>query len=212
MKAIREFRSHDPQTQNSQGRNPKAMTARTGASSAHPSRASDEPDAIDALVAGSTQTLALPIDPAWHGGGTSTCNLLFTHAALVDEFPLPDEIRAGAGVPCLKRPPPISPGRPPPILPPRLSAAPARRTSSRRRWRASAPRDPLLNSFTAVTEQRALCACPGARRRPRPRRTARPARRRAVRGEKPVRHRRHCRRSPARKSIAMRRRRPATPR
>lgn len=48
-------------------------------------------DALAALVAAGAQALALPIDPAWHAGVKFNLQLLFIHAALVDEFPLPDE-------------------------------------------------------------------------------------------------------------------------
>ena len=52
----------------------------------------ERPDAIDALIASSAEALALPIDPAWHGGVRFNLRLIFTHAALVDEFPLADDI------------------------------------------------------------------------------------------------------------------------
>ncbi|HXX04152.1 MAG TPA: DUF4089 domain-containing protein [Xanthobacteraceae bacterium] len=38
------------------------------------------------------QELALPIDPAWQTAVRLNLQLLFRHAALVDEFPLSDEI------------------------------------------------------------------------------------------------------------------------
>ena len=68
----------------------KAMTARRVKAPARPSRAR-KPDAIETLVAASAQTLALPLDPAWHEGVARNLQLLFTHAALVDAFSLPDE-------------------------------------------------------------------------------------------------------------------------
>ena len=52
------------------------------------------PDAIDALIAGSAATLALPIDPSWHANVKLHLKLILAHAARVDEFPLPDEIEA----------------------------------------------------------------------------------------------------------------------
>jgi len=48
-------------------------------------------DLIDTLVAASAQALALPIAPAWREGVRRNLHLLLTHAALVDQFPLPDE-------------------------------------------------------------------------------------------------------------------------
>jgi hypothetical protein len=49
-------------------------------------------DAIETLVAASAQALALPIDPAWRTSVKRNLELIFTHAALVDQFSLPDEI------------------------------------------------------------------------------------------------------------------------
>lgn len=43
------------------------------------------------LIAASAQALALPLDPAWHAVKLNL-QLLFKHAALVDEFLLADEI------------------------------------------------------------------------------------------------------------------------
>ncbi len=43
------------------------------------------------LVAASAQALALPIEPAWHPGVKLNLQLILRHAALVDEFALPDE-------------------------------------------------------------------------------------------------------------------------
>jgi hypothetical protein len=53
-----------------------------------------KPDAIDALIGASAAALALPIDPAWHANVRFHLQLTLAHAALVDEFPLPDEIEA----------------------------------------------------------------------------------------------------------------------
>ena len=50
------------------------------------------PGTAATLVAASAQALALSIDPAWRAGVTLNLQLLFKHAALVNEFPLPDEI------------------------------------------------------------------------------------------------------------------------
>jgi hypothetical protein len=49
------------------------------------------PDVMDGLVASSAQALGLPIDPAWHDGIKFNLQLILRLAALVDEFPLPDD-------------------------------------------------------------------------------------------------------------------------
>ena len=48
-------------------------------------------DATDAMVAAAVQTLGLPIDPAWQANVKFNLQLILRHAALVDEFPLPDD-------------------------------------------------------------------------------------------------------------------------
>jgi hypothetical protein len=48
-------------------------------------------DAADALIAASAGALRLPIDPAWRPAVRTHILLLLKHAALVEEFPLPDE-------------------------------------------------------------------------------------------------------------------------
>jgi hypothetical protein len=48
-------------------------------------------DATGALVAASGQALGLPLDPAWLEAVAFNLRLILRHAALVDEFPLPDE-------------------------------------------------------------------------------------------------------------------------
>ncbi len=48
-------------------------------------------DPIDALVAASAQALGLAIDPAWQPSVKFNLHLILRHAALVDEFPLPDD-------------------------------------------------------------------------------------------------------------------------
>jgi hypothetical protein len=49
------------------------------------------PDFIDSLVAASAAALHLPTDPAWLAGIKFNLRLVLKHAALVDEFPLPDD-------------------------------------------------------------------------------------------------------------------------
>ncbi len=46
---------------------------------------------IDALVAVSAQALGLTLDPAWHKSIAFNLGLILRHAALVDEFALPDD-------------------------------------------------------------------------------------------------------------------------
>ena len=48
-------------------------------------------DAIESLIAASAQALGLPLDPAWHGGIKFNLSLILRLAALVDEFPLPND-------------------------------------------------------------------------------------------------------------------------
>jgi len=48
-------------------------------------------DAPDAMVAAAAQALQLPVDPAWHANVKFNLQLILRHAALVDEFPLPDD-------------------------------------------------------------------------------------------------------------------------
>jgi hypothetical protein len=48
-------------------------------------------DATDAMVAAAAQALRLPIDPAWQANVKFNLQLILRHAALVDEFPLPDD-------------------------------------------------------------------------------------------------------------------------
>jgi hypothetical protein len=48
-------------------------------------------DSIDTLIAASAQALRLPLDPAWHAAVRANLQLLLKHAALVEEFSLPDD-------------------------------------------------------------------------------------------------------------------------
>jgi hypothetical protein len=45
----------------------------------------------DAFVAASAQALGLTLDPAWHKSIAFNLRLILRHAALVDEFALPDD-------------------------------------------------------------------------------------------------------------------------
>jgi Protein of unknown function (DUF4089) len=48
-------------------------------------------DSIDALVTANAQVLGLALDPAWHKSVAFNLRLILRHAALVDEFALPDD-------------------------------------------------------------------------------------------------------------------------
>ena len=48
-------------------------------------------NSIDAFVAASVQALGLTLDPAWHDSIAFNLRLILRHAALVDEFALPDD-------------------------------------------------------------------------------------------------------------------------
>lgn len=48
-------------------------------------------DPISALVTANAQALGLSLDPAWHESVAFNLRLILRHAALVDEFKLPDD-------------------------------------------------------------------------------------------------------------------------
>jgi hypothetical protein len=48
-------------------------------------------DAIQVLVTANAQALGLTLDPAWHDSVAFNLRLILRHAALVDEFVLPDD-------------------------------------------------------------------------------------------------------------------------
>jgi hypothetical protein len=48
-------------------------------------------DAIDMMIAANTSALGLTLDPAWQPNIKFNLQLVLRHAALVDEFPLPDD-------------------------------------------------------------------------------------------------------------------------
>jgi hypothetical protein len=49
-------------------------------------------DVVEMLVAANAQALGLTIDPAWRESVKRNLQLILTHAALVEQFALPDEI------------------------------------------------------------------------------------------------------------------------
>ena len=70
----------------------KAKSAR--AKRTRPARAANKAkreDSIDALVEANAQALGLTLDPAWHDSIAFNLRLILRHAALVDEFALPDD-------------------------------------------------------------------------------------------------------------------------
>jgi Protein of unknown function (DUF4089) len=52
-------------------------------------------DVINSLVGASAQALKLPIEQSWRGGIKFNLQLILRIAALVDEFPLPDDTEPG---------------------------------------------------------------------------------------------------------------------
>jgi 1-carboxybiuret hydrolase subunit AtzG-like len=61
----------------------KAASKKAGATPQH--------DAVDAMMIASAQALGLTLDPSWQAGIKFNLQLVLRHAALVDEFPLPDD-------------------------------------------------------------------------------------------------------------------------
>jgi Protein of unknown function (DUF4089) len=55
-----------------------------------PAKAS-QADVVDSLVTAGAQALKLPVDPAWYANVAFNLRLILRHAALVDEFVLPDD-------------------------------------------------------------------------------------------------------------------------
>jgi hypothetical protein len=71
---------------------PKRAPAKRDAKAPPRSRAPTETaDAIDALVEANARVLGLTLDPAWHESIAFNLRLILRHAALVDEFKLPDD-------------------------------------------------------------------------------------------------------------------------
>ena len=82
------------------GRKAKSTRAKTPAHAKTPARAkrraraaakTKRVDAIDAFVAASARVLGLELDPAWRDSVAFNLRLILRHAALVDEFALPDD-------------------------------------------------------------------------------------------------------------------------
>jgi Protein of unknown function (DUF4089) len=49
-------------------------------------------DPLDHLIAAAAHALDLEIDPAWRSTVRANLHVIFSHASLVTEFPLPDDI------------------------------------------------------------------------------------------------------------------------
>jgi hypothetical protein len=54
-------------------------------------KAAQSTDALDALVMAGAEALGLAIDPAWRASVKFNLHLILRHAALVDEFTLPED-------------------------------------------------------------------------------------------------------------------------
>jgi hypothetical protein len=73
-------------TKPSRGRKVAKSTAREKARPVTAQR-----DEIGVLVTAGAQALGLTLDPAWQASVAFNLKLILRHAALVDEFPLPDD-------------------------------------------------------------------------------------------------------------------------
>jgi hypothetical protein len=73
---------------------PKRAPAKRTAKASRKSRAAavaKTTDGIDRLVLANARALGLTLDPAWHDSVASNLRLILRHAALVEEFQLPDD-------------------------------------------------------------------------------------------------------------------------
>jgi hypothetical protein len=76
------------------GRKAKSARAKNPARAKRPARAAvraKRENPIDAFVAASAQALDLALDPTWHDSVAFNLRLILRHAALIDEFALPDD-------------------------------------------------------------------------------------------------------------------------
>jgi hypothetical protein len=72
------------------GRKTKSARAKRARRVRAPAKTKPE-TSVDAFAAASAQALGLALDPAWHDSITFNLRLILRHAALVDEFALPDD-------------------------------------------------------------------------------------------------------------------------
>jgi hypothetical protein len=78
--------------ESARAKNPARAKSHVGAKSRGRATAKTKrADAIDAFVAVSARALGLALDPAWHDSVAFNLRLILRHAALVDEFALPDD-------------------------------------------------------------------------------------------------------------------------
>jgi hypothetical protein len=73
----------------------KPKSTRRANRQARPARAG-KPDTVGTLVAAASQALALPVEASWRAGVTFNLQLLFKHAALIDQFSLANETEPAA--------------------------------------------------------------------------------------------------------------------
>jgi hypothetical protein len=74
---------------------PRTVTKKTKAPTQKPATKTAPLDVLDALITASAHELRLPLEPAWRPGVKFNLNLILRIAALVDEFPLPDDAEPG---------------------------------------------------------------------------------------------------------------------
>jgi hypothetical protein len=73
----------------------RAAIKKTKATAKKPVSKAALPDTLDTLITASAHELKLPLEPAWRPGVKFNLNLILRIAALVDEFPLPDDAEPG---------------------------------------------------------------------------------------------------------------------
>jgi hypothetical protein len=69
----------------------KPVSAKAGTKKQPGAPAAAPPDAVGELIAASARALGLTIDPAWEANVKFNLHLILRHAALVDEFALPND-------------------------------------------------------------------------------------------------------------------------
>jgi hypothetical protein len=75
----------------STGKKPRDINASAAKSAAEKRDKTPKHDSIDAMIAASAQALGLTLDLGWQAGIKFNLQLVLRHAALIDEFPLPDD-------------------------------------------------------------------------------------------------------------------------
>ncbi len=87
-KPVKRTRSAKPPVHRSNS----ARTSRKTLREIRTSAAAKGPDVVDALVAASAEALLLRIDTAWRASVKRNLQVILKHAALVDQFSLPDDV------------------------------------------------------------------------------------------------------------------------